>query len=399
MRHPFALLLLWAVVLLLAPAARAQAPNQALPNRPQPFAFVTDQTGTLNPTETRNLERGLRSYADKTGTQVVVVLVKTLDGNDVADFAKALGNKWGVGQRERDNGLVIVVAPSEHKVGIAPGTGLAGQLPRSLTAGVIAQQFGPAFKRGNYYAGLRAGLNVLLKAADPSTASPAPAAAAAVAASETAPAYTDSPAPTEAPPTTPEVSPGPGGLGMGTLLLVLGGAALLWFLLRRRKAATGTAPYPGSNPVPGTVPDFLGNGPVRGAGGYGPTPTANSGNGMGGILGTAAAAAAGAAVGGYLMNRPDHPDSSGNASGFGGQQAGLGGGPIPPEADLPPAAAHDYFANRDGSTGSTDSGTDYFASPDNDTSADSGSYDNPSSDDSGGSFDSGSDDSSSSGSW
>ena len=399
MRHPFALLL-WAVVLLLAPAARAQAPNQALPNRPQPFAFVTDQTGTLNPTETRNLERGLRSYADKTGTQVVVVLVKTLDGNDVADFAKALGNKWGVGQRERDNGLVIVVAPSEHKVGIAPGTGLADQLPRSLTAGVIAQQFGPAFKRGNYYAGLRAGLNVLLKAADPSTASPAPATAAAPAASKTAPAYTDSPAPAEVPPTTPEASPGPGGLGMGTLLLlVLGGAALLWFLLRRRKAATGTAPYPDSNPLPGTAPDFLGNGPMRGAGGYGPAPTANSGSGMGGMLGTVAAAAAGAAVGGYLMNRHDHPDGSGNASGFGGQQAGLGSGPIPPETDLPPAAAHDYFANRDGGTDSTDSGTDYFASPDDNTSAESGSYDNPSSDDSGGSFASGSDDSSSSGSW
>ena len=408
MRHSLTRLLLWALAVLLAPAARAQA----LPARPQPFAFVTDQTNTLTPTEASNLERGLRAYAAQNGTQVVVVLVKTLGGREATAFAQALGSSWGVGQRARDNGVVVLLAPSERKVAIAPGSGLAAQLPPRLTSQIIAQQFEPAFKRGSYYAGLRAGLNVLLKAADPSAAPAAPAApagaagarnAAAAPAAETAPAYANRPNPAaNTAPTVPEASPGLGGIGLGTILLLLGGAALLWFFFRRRAAANApAAPYPGGTQAPGNAPDFLGRGPARNAGnygpGYGPPPAGNTGSGMGsgmgGMLGTAAAAAAGAAVGGYLMNRHDQPDGR-NASALDGQQAGFGGALPPTDNDLPPAAAHDYFADRDGSANAN---TDYF-SGNEDATPDNSSYDDLNSDDTGGSFDGGSDDSSG-GSW
>lgn len=425
MRQSFTLLLLWVAALLAAPAAHAQATDQALPDRPTPFAFVTDQTGTLSATEVKNLDKGLRHYADEKGPQVVVLLVKTLAGNDVSDFAKALGNKWGVGERAKDNGLVVVVSPSEHKVGIAPGTGLASQLPRSVTAGVIRDQFGPNFKQGKYYDGLKAGLNVLMRAADPSPATPAAAAAsgatAPAAANEVAAQYPNAPAQDAgAPAVMPQPEEPSSGIGMGTILMLVAGAGLLWWFFKRRSAAaTGgisgrnpggyppagnTPDFRGNNPGgQGNVPNFRGGGPAQGQGGYGPgygQPMGGGGSGMGGMLGTAAAAAAGAAVGGYLMNRHDHPDG-GNASGFGGQQAGLGGaaggaGFGGSGAEVPPTAGHDYFADRDGSADS--SNTDYFSDDaTSNSSFDSGSYDDTSSSDTGGSFDGG--DSGSSGDW
>lgn len=400
-----------------------------LPARPVPFTFVTDQGDLLSDADAKKLEGGLRSYAEKTGTQVVVVTVPTLGSRSVADYGRELGTAWGVGQRDKDNGVVVLIGAKEHKVTIQPGSGVASSITPAVVARVINQQLTPAFKQGNYFAGLRAGLNTLMVTANPSSAPRKATAGAATAA--TSGELADNPASAasamqsqSADPTgtqqmdTP--APASSGIGMGTLLigaLVIGG--ILFFVIRmfRNKSAAsqpggqpnfypnqGGGNRPNQNPnQPNFYPNKGGN---MGGGNYGggyPNQGGNSGSGMGGILATGAAAAAGAYIGNRMSHSSDNDSGqhlSGNTNtdtlslGAGAGAAGAAG----------TGAAGDYFADRNGGSADSDSSPDYFSGNDaagdasgDYFSSDNSSYDDTSSDDTGGGgFDSTDDNS---GSW
>ena len=456
---------------LFAPVYAQDAAD--LPPRPAPFRFVTDQAGVLGAEELKTLDAGLRRYADRTGTQVVVVLVKSLGGQPAGSYARALGTAWGVGQRGKNNGVVVLVAPTERQASIEAGSGLRGRITPALTRRILAESFGPAFKAGRYGAGLRAGLNTLLLAANPDsvpgTAVAGAAGAAGGAASadgladnqlqnqpgnqpnnqvesrpqsepgatgtsvaepETAPF-----SPNAAGPVLPE-APAKSGWGLGTIaLLVLGGGGLL-LLLRKlfsRRAAPAAGSYPAAAP-----PDFTGrgngplptNGPRSGSGNgnqpnYGNPNGPNQGGGMfggngpglGGMLATGAAAAAGAYLGNRMAGGGSegslHPDNlTGDNTLSNNQLGGLGsaGGAGLAGAAGAPAAA-DYFGNRDGANEeAAPAAPDYFAdepaNPNPDYFADDASpssYDDLSSADTGGGgFDGGGGDSGGgddSGSW
>ncbi|GAB3842555.1 TPM domain-containing protein [Hymenobacter jeollabukensis] len=414
------------LLLLLGLAATWGQPAAAaeLPPRPVPFTFVTDQAQLLRPADVQKLESGLRRYADNTGTQVVVVTVPSLDGREVADYARALGTAWGVGQRDKDNGVVVLLAGQEHKVSIQAGSGLRQQLPPELINRIINEQMTPGFKQGNYFLGLRTGLNTLMLAAnpdsDPRKNQPAATAAAAAdapgsglsagAGSVTAAssALDEPAAPAEAPfspsePTAAAPSPGPGfGLGAMALgALVLGGG--VWLLLRlfRRRAAANAAGY-GNNPAASYGPGggYGASAPTSPAGGYGRGPAnqpapdfypnrsgsgfgSNTGSGLGGVLLTGVAAAAGAYIGNRMAtgHDADRHDSLGAEGAAApplptGSGAASGGFPLLDSTGndaAGPNDAPDYFA--DDAAGSS---PDYF-SP-----GDAGSYDDPSSGDTGG---------------
>jgi uncharacterized membrane protein YgcG len=420
--------LLFAGVGLSQPVA-AQT-DADLPARPVPFTFVTDQGKLLSAADAKKLDNGLRSYAEKTGTQVVVVTVPSLGSRSVADYGRAIGTAWGVGQRDKNNGVVVLIGAQEHKVTIQPGSGLANVITPAVIDRVISQKMTPAFKQGNYFLGLRNGLDNLMATANPSTDMRKNTAASTVATttagSDMATTNTSSTSSAMQSQTSDpvgmqqnNVEAAPSGPGMGTLLigaLIIGG--ILFFVIRmfkNRSAANNAAngqpnfypnqgnngPRPGQPNQPNFYPNQGGNqGPGYG-GGY--PNQGGGGSGMGGILATGAAAAAGA----YLGNRlggshdsdstPQHFDngSVGNAGAAGA--AGTG-------------AAGDYFSGRDGgNAGSSDdsfsSNNDYFS--DNNTSggdssgdyfsSDNSSYDDTSSGDTGGGgFDSTDDNS---GSW
>ncbi|OON71105.1 hypothetical protein B0919_03705 [Hymenobacter sp. CRA2] len=399
-----------------SPALRA-APADELPSRPKPFRFVNDQASLLSAADAQTLEKGLRQYAAKAGLQIVVVTVPSLGGRDVADYARQLGTAWGVGQRDKDNGLVLLIAAQEHQVSIQAGSGLRQQITPALTSSVISQQLAPSFKQGNYFAGLRAGLNKLMQAADPSgTARPEQPASASndALSSSAAPATVDAsssaleapgadPAETPFSPTAqpePVSAPSPGfsigGMLIGALLL--GGAVwLITRLFRRRTTAPDPAPnfYPNQGgPGPGGYNQAggYGRGPAGPAPDFYPNRGAGSGNGLGGVLLTGAAAAAGAYLGNRMASGHDHDSYANNVNpgdnantpplptGQGGFPAlgGAGGGYADQDDPTP-----DYFS--DDATNSPD----YFS--------DDSSYDDPSSDNTGGGgFD---DDNSNSGSW
>ncbi|WP_051167035.1 TPM domain-containing protein [Hymenobacter norwichensis] len=429
------------------PGAGFAQSTDGLPTRPSPFRFVTDEAQLLTEANAKTLESGLRSYADETGTQIVVVTVPSLGGRSVADYGRALGEAWGIGQRDKNNGIVLLLSGQERKVTIQAGSGLQSVITPELTARVINQQMTPSFKKGNYFGGLRKGLNTLMLAANPSSdprknqatatsdatasADAAPATAANPELGNTPPAQSYDPETEPFKPQSSVPAPESSGLGLGTLAigaLLIGG--VIWLLVRVfRRRSTNTGTTPGN-----TTPDFLGNrpaspnGPINRGGPQQSAPDfygnnrmgGNMGNntsgggigsGMGGILATGAAAAAGAYLGNRMASGGHDENNYGsnhNAAGFGSQPssldpgaAGLAGGAAGlaggagaaggssefPALNNTEDTAPDYFS--DAATG--DSEPDYFSS------GDSSSYDDLSSDDTGGGgFDS---DDDNSGSW
>ena len=416
MNRLLALILLWMVALGTTPAM-AQTDGAGLPPRPTPFKFVNDEASLMAPADAKKLDSGLRRYADNTGTQVVVVTVPSLGGRTVADYGRALGTAWGVGQRDKNNGIVVLLSAKEHQVTIQPGSGLASVITPAVTNQVISQMT-PGFKQGNYFAGLRAGLNTLMLRANPSSnprnqpgaaatsgagASDATGMAAADSPPANAPAETSSsyPATGSEPVLRAPAEPASSGPGMGMLLLgalVIG--AGLWFVVRmfRSRSAAANRPTPDFLPNrPGSNGPGAGQAPGNYGPGYGNVPNQGGGMGMGGMLATGAAAAAGA----YLGNRmASGHDTSGQNLANDGSASHLDGA-----GTANPNAGSDYFNSGGGAAADT-SAPDYFSdantAPDNSSdyfSSDSGSSssdDSSSGDSGGGGFDSTSDNS---GSW
>ncbi len=138
-----------------------------IPERPTPQRLVNDFANVLNKGEVSQMEDALTQFAKQTSTQLVVVTVPDLEGYDKADYTFQLGEKWGVGQKGKDNGLVVLVKPktsdSRGEVFIATGYGLEGVLPDAiLNSAVVDNEMIPRFKENDYFGGLAAGLNVIM---------------------------------------------------------------------------------------------------------------------------------------------------------------------------------------------------------------------------------------------
>ena len=135
--------------------------TQELP--PKPNTLVTDFTGTLSDSEQQQLEHKLVAFDDSTSTQITVVILKSVGSYDINDYAQRLGRAWGVGQKGKNNGVVLLVAIGDRKVAIQTGYGVEAALPDIITHEIIQNDIRPNFKAGNYYAGLDAGTNDIIK--------------------------------------------------------------------------------------------------------------------------------------------------------------------------------------------------------------------------------------------
>lgn len=143
--------------------------SQNIPERPVPPRLVNDLAGMLKPGEVRNLEQKLVAFNDSTSTQIAIVTVPSLEGYDKADFAQQLAEKWGIGQKGLNNGLLILVKPkttdSNGQVQIAPGYGLEGAIPDLTCSEIVDREILPAFRNGNYYEGLDNATNTIISLA------------------------------------------------------------------------------------------------------------------------------------------------------------------------------------------------------------------------------------------
>ena len=138
------------------------------PERPEPPRLVNDFTGILSASQVAALEHKLDLFSQRTSAQIAVVIVKDLFGHEKGEYTFQLAEKWGIGQKGKNNGILILVKPKTNdretgKVFIAVGYGLEGAVP-DITARktIIAAEMMPSFKENDYYTGLDKATTVLM---------------------------------------------------------------------------------------------------------------------------------------------------------------------------------------------------------------------------------------------
>jgi uncharacterized protein len=143
--------------------------GQEIPERPDPPRLVNDFAGLLTANEINSLERKLVAFNDSTSTQIAIVIVKTLSGYDKSDYAQRLGEKWGIGQKGSNNGVLILVKPkssdSNGEVFIAQGYGLEGAIPDITCGEIVDYEILPAFRIDDYFGGLNNATNIIMSLA------------------------------------------------------------------------------------------------------------------------------------------------------------------------------------------------------------------------------------------
>jgi len=149
----------WCVCALLLLAASSVA---AEPNFPTLSGRVVDDAGILDAATIQNLTAMLEKHEQATSEQVVVVTLKSLGGYSIEDFGYQLGRHWGIGQKGKNTGAMLIVVPSEHKVRIEVGYGLEGKLTDAISRTIIDADILPNFRRGDYNAGVLAGTASIL---------------------------------------------------------------------------------------------------------------------------------------------------------------------------------------------------------------------------------------------
>ncbi|MEO8771869.1 MAG: TPM domain-containing protein [Ferruginibacter sp.] len=131
---------------------------------PSPARLVNDYTNTLTEDQKQTLESKLVRLDDSTFTQITVVIVNSLDGQDVADAAIALGRSWGVGNKKTNSGVVLLISKGDRKLNISPGYGLEGALTDAECNDIIQDIITPNFKGNDYYRGIDQGTDAIIQA-------------------------------------------------------------------------------------------------------------------------------------------------------------------------------------------------------------------------------------------
>lgn len=135
---------------------RAELPTDRLLRTIQPSADVNDFAGILTPAEKGSLEDRCRQLREKTGAQLAVVTLKSLEGGQIDDFAVKLFKRWGIGQKDQNNGVLLLVAIQDRKARIEVGYGLEPILPDGRAGRILDEDLFPAFKQQRYAEGLNA---------------------------------------------------------------------------------------------------------------------------------------------------------------------------------------------------------------------------------------------------
>ena len=144
-----------AVAALFALAVTALAAGLKYPDL---VGRVTDQAGLLTPADHAEIESQLAALEQTSTDQLAVVTVKSLEGYAIEDYGIGLAGKWGIGQKGKDNGILLIVAPNDREVRIEVGRRLEPMMTDTMSTLIIENAILPEFRRGNFSAGIRAGV-------------------------------------------------------------------------------------------------------------------------------------------------------------------------------------------------------------------------------------------------
>jgi uncharacterized protein len=134
-----------------------------IPVKPANQTSVYDEVGVLSTSEKLKLEQKLIQYFDSTSTQIVIGIIPTLNGEEIAMYATEWAHQWGIGQSKEDNGVFILVATEDRKLTIRTGYGIEHLLTDALSKRIINQIITPEFKKGSYFNGLDKGTDVVIQ--------------------------------------------------------------------------------------------------------------------------------------------------------------------------------------------------------------------------------------------
>jgi uncharacterized protein len=146
----------------------AQGVDQFIPERPSPPQLVNDYLHILTEDQKQALEKKLVAFDDSTSNQIAVITLGDIGDYEIEDYAVALGRKWGIGGKDYNNGVVLVVLidkkRDKRKIWIATGYGLEGAIPDITAKQIIENEIIPNFKSNDIYRGLEEGTNALMLA-------------------------------------------------------------------------------------------------------------------------------------------------------------------------------------------------------------------------------------------
>lgn len=154
------LLAAWLALAGLLGPARADVPIPPLSAR------VTDLTGTLTAQQKGELESRIAAFEAKRGSQIAVLMLPTTKPEEIEQFSIRLAEAWKIGRRKVDDGLILVVAKDDRRLRIEVGYGLEGAIPDALARRIIDERITPRFKEGDFYGGVRDGVDQLIRLAE-----------------------------------------------------------------------------------------------------------------------------------------------------------------------------------------------------------------------------------------
>lgn len=151
--------LVFALLLGVSLAASAQV---AVP----PVARVTDQTGTLGAEQKASLERMLEAFEARKGSQIAVLLVRTTGGEAIEQYALRVAEAWKLGRKGVDDGALLAIAKDDRALRIEVGYGLEGALNDATAKRIVAEVITPRFREGDFFGGISAGVDRMIKVID-----------------------------------------------------------------------------------------------------------------------------------------------------------------------------------------------------------------------------------------
>ncbi|TXG34706.1 TPM domain-containing protein [Seonamhaeicola maritimus] len=134
-----------------------------IPDKPEFQTSVYDYINLLESSQKSSLERKLVKYSDTTSTQIVVAIISSTNGENINFLGAQWGEKWGIGQAEEDNGILILLARDDRRIAINTGYGVEHLLTDAMSKRIIERDIIPFFKRNDYYGGLNKGADAIFE--------------------------------------------------------------------------------------------------------------------------------------------------------------------------------------------------------------------------------------------
>lgn len=152
------------ILLLFSGVSQSIYAQFDIPPKPTKQTSVYDYINLLNPNQKQALEQKLIRYADSTSTQIVCVIISSTQGEDISFLGAKWGQSWGIGQKGKDNGILITLAKDDRKVDINTGYGIEYRITDRQAHQIINRVMIPYFKENNFYEGLDAGTDAIFLA-------------------------------------------------------------------------------------------------------------------------------------------------------------------------------------------------------------------------------------------